>query len=80
MAEADMWTRKPKRTIHNQFLVQLLLILTFAIPLPAVGLGFWLVFAVYPAVAVPGVIILWASSTTIYSILAIYIKVRQRHS
>ena len=62
--EDDAWIealalRKPKRVIHNQPLIQTCLMLAFMVPFPLVGVSFWLVFDVYPVVAVPAVLIAW---------------------
>jgi len=78
--EAEAWTRKPKRVIHNQFLIQLLLILAFAIPLPAAGLVFWLIFAVSPIIVVPGIIVVWTASAITYAALAVYARIKGKYS
>lgn len=51
--------KKPKRVIHNQLLIQTCLMLAFMVPFPLAGVGFWLVFDVYPIAAVPVVLVTW---------------------
>jgi hypothetical protein len=78
--EAEEWGRKPKRMIHNQSLIQLLLILAFTVPLPTVGVVFWLVFVVSPTIAIPCIIVTWTTSATAYAALAVYTRIKGKHS
>jgi len=69
-AQAEMWVRKkPKRIVHNAWLIQLLIILNIALPIPVAGIVFWLAFSFYPAIVVPGIIVAWVLGSIIYVIL-----------
>lgn len=51
---------KPRRIIHNQLLIELLIVLAVAVPVPLAGFVFWAVFAVCPFVVVPAILVVWA--------------------
>jgi hypothetical protein len=61
--------KKPRRLIHNQLLIQTCLMLAFMAPFPLAGVSFWLVFGVYPVVAVPAVLIAWLVLLVSYATL-----------
>jgi hypothetical protein len=61
--EAEAWfRRKPKRIIHNQMLIQLLMVLAVFIPIPACGIIMYLIFYIAPAIVIPAILVLWSSA------------------
>jgi len=72
-AQAEAWVRKkPRRIIQNQTLIQLLIILSIATPIPLAGVAFWMVFAVCPFIAIPSILASWACATVTYVALWFY--------
>ena len=56
---------KPRRIIHNQTVIQLLIILAIAIPIPLGAFIFWLIFCIAPALVIPIILIVWAVGSVI---------------
>jgi hypothetical protein len=79
-AEAEAWVRKPKRIIHNQSLIQILIMLAMIIPLPLVGVVFWLLFAFASPIVIQTVVLVWTASTVIYGTTATYVRVKERNT
>jgi hypothetical protein len=79
-AEAEAWVRKPKRIIQNQSLIQLVAVLAIMVPLPTVGIVFWLVFAVCPSIVIPIIIAAWIAASVIYASLSVYARIKLKHS
>jgi len=77
-AEAEAWTRRKRRVIRNQPLIQLFATLAVVMPLPLVTLIFWVVFFVASPMIIQGMAIAWAATVTIYFTLTMYIRIKQR--
>jgi len=79
MTEAEAWIRKkPKRIIHNQLLIQLLMIVVVITPIPASGLVLWLVFSFYPRIVIPSIIVVWAMVSVVYVGLRLWVLKKNR--
>jgi len=73
----EVWVRKkPRRIIHNQLLIQLLIIFAIASPIPLSGVAFYCVFYVVPSVIIPVGLCLWVALVVVYGILYAYFKVK----
>lgn len=59
---------KPKRIIQNQVLIQLLIILAVAVPIPLGGVIFKLVFCVIPKIVIPSILVLWIISSVSFTV------------
>lgn len=78
-ARAEAWTRKKsKRIIQNQRLIQFIIFLCMAVPIPLAGVVFWLVFAVpyMPLI----LFVAWLICSALYVGLAIVVRYGKKHS
>ena len=67
---------KPRMIIHNQIVIQLLIILAIAAPIPLTGVAFYCVFCIAPSVVIPFCVVLWAALVVVYGLIYVYVKVR----
>jgi len=74
--EAEVWVRKPKKTTHNQLLIQLLIILEISSPLGIVGVVFSIlnVFSIFFQV----VLAAWACLLVFYVGGNIYVRMSEK--
>ena len=73
-AQAEAWVRKkPRRIIHNQTLIRLLIILAVASPLPLAGFIFWFVFCIVPE-TIPVILVVWAVGSVSYGIMRLHVE------
>jgi amino acid transporter len=68
---SEAWTRKkPKRIVHNQWLIRLMIILCAALPIPLAGLAFEFAFII-PYMPLY-LLIVWSIGAIIYLSLYVY--------
>jgi len=72
-AEAQV-RKKPRRTIHNQFLILALNVLIIWLPWVTAGTCFWLIFAVKNFLFGVALSSAWTTAFLIYTALRAYIK------
>lgn len=65
---------KPRRIIQNQLLIQLLIILSIAIPIPLATVIFWLIFGVAPAIVIPSILVVWVAGSVSYAVIRLWAK------
>jgi hypothetical protein len=79
--EAEAWVRKkPKRIIHNQTVIQILMMLNIALPLTVPGVVLWLVFCLYPQIVIPAILTLWLAGSVAYVALRVHVKRQNKKS
>jgi hypothetical protein len=71
---------KPRRIIQNQTLIQLLMILELATPIPLAGVLFGLVFAVAPVIVVPSILAVWAVGSVCYIAMRLHVERQNKKS
>lgn len=75
-AQAEAWIRKPKRTTHNQWLIELIIMLAIAVPIPLCGVIFALAFAIpYTPLYI---LVTWAISSCLYIGVRIYVRTSEK--
>jgi membrane protein YdbS with pleckstrin-like domain len=80
-AQAEAWVRKkPRRTIHNQTLIQLLAIACGVGSIWLGGFIFWLVFGVAPAIVVPSILAVWAVGSVSYIVMRLHVERQNKKS
>jgi hypothetical protein len=65
---------KPRRIIQNQVLIQLLIILSVATPMPLALVMFWLAFGVAPAIVIPSILVVWVAGSVSYAVIRLWAK------
>jgi flagellar basal body-associated protein FliL len=74
-AQAEAYVRKkPKRIVQNQNLIVLLMMLATTLPIPLVGVTFWFIFCVAPAIAIPTILIVWVVSSVSYIVMRLHVE------
>ena len=77
LAQAEAWIRKkPKRTIHNQKLIQVLLMLSVGVPIPLAGVVIALAFCV-PYMPLM-LLVAWCIASSSYITLRVVVAKRNR--
>ena len=80
-AQAEAWVRKkPKRIVQNQMLIQLLIILSMATPIPLTGVMFGLVFSVAPAIVVPSIVVAWVVGSFSFIVMRLHVERQNKKS
>jgi hypothetical protein len=78
-AQTEAWIRKkPKRIIHNQLLIQILIVVSVLTPVSASGLVLWLIFSFYPRIVIPAIIVVWAMVSVVYVSLRLWVMKQNR--
>lgn len=76
----EAWIRKkPRRVIHNQFLIEIFFALAFITPFPITGVSIWLIFGFYPIVVVPAILIAWLLVFISYTTLKLYHVIQKKN-
>jgi len=65
---------KPRRIFQNQVLIQLLIILAVATPIPLTVVMFWLVFGVAPAIMIPSILAIQVIGSVSYVVVWLHVK------
>jgi hypothetical protein len=71
---------KPRKIIHNQTLIQLLIILSWATPMPLAGVMLWLVFCVAPAIVIPLILVTWFVGSVSYIVMRLHVERQNKKS
>jgi len=79
-AQAEAWVRKPRRIIQNQLLIQILMMLVLAVPIPLGGFIFWMVFCAAPAIVIPSIVIVWVLSSVSFIVMRMHIERQNKRS
>lgn len=78
-SQGEAWVRKkPRRIIQNQILIQLLIILSMAAPIPLTGVIFWLIFGIAPVIVVPSILIAWIIISVSFITIQLHIERRNK--
>jgi hypothetical protein len=80
-AQAEVWIRKkPRHIIQNQTLIQLLIILSIATPMPLAGVMFWLVFSIASAsaIVVPSIFVVWVVGSVSFIVMRLHVERQNR--
>ena len=70
--------KKPRRIIHNQLLIRVIIMLILGVPIPLGGVMFWLVFGVAPAVVIPSILVADVVGSVGYIGLRLYVERKDR--
>jgi hypothetical protein len=73
-AEAEAWVRGSRRIVHNQWLIEALVVLAFLVPLPLGATIFWVFTS---SLMIQCIVVLWAAATIAYAALFVHTRMRQ---
>jgi len=79
--QAEAYARKkPKPIIHNQLVIQLLIVLSMAVPMPLAGAMCWLVFGIAPKIVIPSILAVLTVGSVSHIVIQLYIKRQNKKS